>query len=74
MTVSNFQFRQKPIDPALRIIARFRVARLKRNTFLQGVFTCFGRENKTGVVRILIILQGSMFSHVIQKVSKTTFP
>jgi len=40
----------------------------------KGILTCFGCENKTGVIRLLIIFHDrSKFSHIIQNVSPRTF-
>jgi len=39
-----------------------------------SMYTCFGFETKTGVVRILIIFQDRhMFSHIIRVVSARAF-
>jgi len=39
-----------------------------------AIYTCFGYETKTGVVRILVIFQDRpMFSHIIRKASARAF-
>ena len=42
----------------------------KQNTRFRECFICFGCETKTGVVRILVIFQGS---HIYEKLSPIHF-
>jgi len=45
-----------------------------QNTHFRECYTCFGCETKTGLVRSLVIFQGTpMFSHIIKKVSARAF-
>ena len=40
----------------------------KKTPFWRMLYTCLGRETKTGLVRILVIFQDRlMFSHIIRK-------
>jgi len=55
-------------------IGSFQSITVKTKPRFGECYTCFGCENKTEVVRILVVFQDRpMFGHIIQKVSARAF-